>query len=690
MLRAQAAPALPAEVHSLAVSLKAGYGSLQEAFRALDTKGHGFFTQSSFAEALQGTAFGPRAEALFRALDKLGFGRLNLQTFLAGFGVSDDRSEASRSRESSATGDRRPHYPHLGSPPVSGAASPPSSIQDRRSLITPANRTSQPERAGYGSVGLPARAPGSLSLDRRPALAGGASPKAPGLSPNPQEHTPSASSRQPLSARVFGQPRPAEAGTVDVKPAWTQPRGTEPQRLVSARRVTQEDSITDSISQTSRSSMGRTMRNHPQEHQSSGGDSGDSSSRLEERVAAFHASLESMLEDRLGKLAAGLRAEWTQMLQDEQAKFSLRTAALGQAVVKECEGKLSTTVSQEVRSEVKLAIQQEMQGIQACFRGQAQWEDETASRRRSEHFNDFHSSFLMFEQRIMERASNEAQRQFQPLRQEVSALHNQQDRLVQQVSAVDSRRGGSDAGGEGVAITRESLVMLFDDIRNTIQEMSRSLREDADRLRRECRDIWLEEAKVRDDSDDIMKRSLEKLVQALRADVTNELDSHRTIIRSLAKCIEGLEDGPGAPRLVHFAADKNSAFSGASITNGQLEERSTASSPRSLGSKSIGMRLEALASSLSPLAGGDFRSLPPERPLSARGDKEAVRQALPGTAPLSQQNLPTQELLPKVTLEDQSQTSHRGSDVLNNAEVLSMIEELRKEVSNVREENGKR
>jgi len=299
-------------------------------------------------------------------------------------------------------------------------------------------------------------------------------------------------------------------------------------------------------------------------------------------------------------------------------------------------------------------------------------------------FHDFRTALLRFEQRIVDRTATEAQRQCQPLRLEVAALQTRQDRLVQRIAAMDKSSGPEIAGGEGLAITRESLTMLFSDIRDTIQETAKSLREDADRVRRECRDTWLEEAKVRDDGDNIVKRSLEKQLQAVRTDVAQELERQGSLMRSLAKA---LEDGSAPSKLVHFAAGKSlsplSSFS--TNTNGGAEESLS-------GSTGGGPTLQRDDAEL-------------QQPLSARQDRPEASIYVPdghtssGTAtPLlhawGQSPPRTVQVDPMQDSRGSSKDSQAGGkgrvgEALNNAEVLSMIEELRKEVSNVRESTAK-
>mmetsp|Transcript_1874 Transcript_1874/g.4760 ORF Transcript_1874/g.4760 Transcript_1874/m.4760 type:complete len:711 (-) Transcript_1874:196-2328(-) len=697
MLR-QAPPASATEVSLLGATLRGQHGSLSDAFRAMDDKGVGYLTPKGFTDGIASTGHGFRAEALFRALDRKNFGRLTLQAFVSGFPVDeslDTSTEGLRVRSgmvstrtqgsstlSTGSAERKRSTSQATPQAVRSSAlqSPRVSIGGQERRLLGASLSTQPalvtraegSQKTSGSVGVPA--PGREFIGSGTASDGivnaavgmqqfAAASREQGAGGRPSFATPG---QREDWLRMQRTPDAAHLRRAS-------PDSSAASRMRSAAQVPQEFPGPN-YAHSGKSSIDPSVTSLPDDAVPM---------RLDDRVAALHASLETMLEERVSKLVHTLRNEWTTVLSEEQAKFSLRTAALGQALVKECEGKLQGASTQDIRAEVHAAVQEQLAGITSCFSGEMPRDDVLMSPRSK--FQDFRTALLRFEQRIVDRSTTEAQRHCQPLRLEVAALQTRQDRLVQRIAAMDKSNGPEIAGGEGMAITRESLTLLFSDIRDTIQETAKSLREDADRVRRECRDTWLEEAKVRDDGDNIIKKSLEKQLQAVRTDVAQELERQGVLMRSLCKA---LEDSSPPSKLVQFAAGKSvfspaSSFSTAN-THGNPEESL-------IGNAGGGLVMRRTDSDM-------------EKHLSARGDRQEASIYVPedrtsGTATplLNAWGQSPPRPAPSDPMQDSRGSSKdsvgggkaRVGEALNNAEVLSMIEELRKEVSNVRESTAK-
>jgi len=127
----------------------------------------------------------------------------------------------------------------------------------------------------------------------------------------------------------------------------------------------------------------------------------DSESRLEDRVSKLHRSLESMIQESVSALAQSLRAEWKQLLAEEQKKFDARTVDLGHALMKEVEGTIRGGLVEEVRSQTKAAFKHEMRGLVACFA----FGSSDQAFEHDEQFKELRAGVSRFEHRIDERSS---------------------------------------------------------------------------------------------------------------------------------------------------------------------------------------------------------------------------------------------------------------------------------------------
>eukprot|EP00971_Amphidinium_carterae_P197560 3920850-Amphidinium_carterae.1 len=126
----------------------------------------------------------------------------------------------------------------------------------------------------------------------------------------------------------------------------------------------------------------------------------DSESRLEDRVSKLHRSLESMIQESVSALAQSLRAEWKQLLAEEQKKFDSRIVDIGHALMKEAQSTIRDELVEEVRSQTKAAFKHEMRGLVACFAfGSADQAFE-----HDEQFKELRAGVTRLEHRLDERS----------------------------------------------------------------------------------------------------------------------------------------------------------------------------------------------------------------------------------------------------------------------------------------------
>mmetsp|Transcript_44188 Transcript_44188/g.104607 ORF Transcript_44188/g.104607 Transcript_44188/m.104607 type:complete len:610 (-) Transcript_44188:185-2014(-) len=503
MLRS--ATASPAEVVTVAAALQRTFGSLPDAFHALDVRGSGYLTQAGWVDGLSRIGYSQdQAEMLFRSLDRSRMGSLTVETFLNGFS-REERLQSERTK-----------------PPVVRQRSSPLMSTEVGTSDVPHSRNGFPGMHPHRQSGaIRAHSPLSSPGPAERSMLRGPTPPVP-----------------PTAARAGGSltaPTAQSGSTSDLE------QSGRLLRAISAHQSLHPTAV-----------RGSSEARHPtpaapdmmQPSLSNGGQSAESQVRLEERVAGLHKSLESMLQESVRSLAQGLRQEWRELLLEEQEKFSMRTTAIGQALMKEMEGKLL----ESARAEAQAAMRNEVRGLLSCFALGCDGADE-ASHPDKGQFREMRAGLARFEQRVVDRAAFAAQPPAK-LAQMVAAISKRQDDLDRKLAAMTRHVCSASTTTAGSSPLPASLDATSSDVVHCL-DMTQTLDLTVEACKSVTSEILCDTQgsilpgdvfkKLAGNSDHEPSPQVENLLDNMYSDVRRELDAQRSMIESMMGSMESFK-----------------------------------------------------------------------------------------------------------------------------------------------------
>jgi len=475
MLRGSTASA--AEVLALSTALQKSWGSLTEAFRALDVRGTGYLTLAAWQDGLGRLGYSPeQAEMFFRTLDRSRMGSLTESTFLQFFN-REERLQTDR------TSVRPSVVRQRSSPIMQGAEEQLNASHGARSF------------GAYSPGPSPLRGhaqPLSKSASMSVPMAGHSVPESPGRLLRASQTTLPASARAPSEHRRFSE-RPSQ----------------------------------DQMTHT------------------------DSSTRLEERVASLHKSLEGMLQESVKTVAQSLKAEWKDLLLAEQEKFSMRATAIGQALMHEMEGKLRSGVIHDARVEAQAVFKNEVRGLVSCF---AVGDEQASGCPLDDQFKELRAGLAHFEQRVVERAAQRLQPN-DKLLEAVSLLTRQQAELQKRLTVVEGSSsttlGSPSRSATPLDVSTNDVahdIDLTQQLDVTLEASSVALVVEAMELDRSIKSAgskgdgcasWSVGDKKQGPQG---TQKVDQMMEVLCCEFRGELDSQRSQLNSLSSSLEKLSD----------------------------------------------------------------------------------------------------------------------------------------------------